>query len=137
MSLVGPTLGLSRCTHSARYQVQSGPRANPTQQARFMIRALILPETFQSIWRQGGVPCRVLDVAVVEVSLQRVGIDAVIRQLVAASVPQHVGVTLDAQIGRGGHRRHRSRQKEIAGGTAQARPGCGAPLGSASRARNG
>jgi len=36
---------------------------------------------------------------VAEVGLQRAGIDAVIRQLVAAGVTEHVGVTLDAEIG--------------------------------------
>jgi hypothetical protein len=34
-----------------------------------------------------------------EVGLQRAGINAVIRQLVAAGVTEHVGVSLDAEIG--------------------------------------
>jgi hypothetical protein len=31
------------------------------------VRALIFPKTFEPIWRQGRVSCRVLDVAVAEV----------------------------------------------------------------------
>ena len=42
--------------------------------------------------RQLGVAHGVLDVAVPEIGLQRPGIDAVIGELEAAGVPQHVGV---------------------------------------------
>ena len=60
---------------------------------------LVLPEAFELVRRQGRVSSRVLDVAVAEVSLQRAGIFAVIRELKTAGVSQHMGVRLDAEIG--------------------------------------
>jgi hypothetical protein len=41
-----------------------------------------------------------LNIAVPQVSLQRPRVDAVIGELVAAGVAQHVGVRLDAELGR-------------------------------------
>jgi hypothetical protein len=52
--------------------------------------------------RQGGVARRILDVAMPEIRLDRSRVVAIVGELVAAGVPQHVGVRLDAQIGRGG-----------------------------------
>jgi hypothetical protein len=61
--------------------------------------SLILPETFEPILRQRGVPRGVLYVSVPEVGLQRAGIVAVIRELVAAGVAEHVGMGLNFQPG--------------------------------------
>jgi hypothetical protein len=55
-------------------------------QATFYDTPPILPEAFAPIWYQGRVSCRVLDVATAEVSLQRMRINAVIRQLAAADL---------------------------------------------------
>jgi len=55
---------------------------------------LVPPEGFEPIWCECCVARRILDIAMAEVSLQRSGVMAVIRQLVAAGVPQHVHVNL-------------------------------------------
>jgi hypothetical protein len=47
---------------------------------------LILPESFKAIRRERSISCRVLDVAVSQIGLQRAGIMAVVRQLITASV---------------------------------------------------
>ena len=49
-----------------------------------------MPEVLETGRRQFGVAHRVLDVAVAQIGLQRPGIDAVIGELEAACVPQHV-----------------------------------------------
>jgi hypothetical protein len=59
----------------------------------------IPPESFESVRCQGGVSGRVL-VAMPQVGLQRPGIVAIVRQLVAARVPKHVGVGFNTQISR-------------------------------------
>jgi hypothetical protein len=60
--------------------------------------------------RERGIPRGVLDVAMPQVGLQGTGVVAVIRQLVAAGMPQHVGVHLDAEISRGGGPFHHARE---------------------------
>jgi hypothetical protein len=64
-------------------------------------RQLVPPETLKAIRRQRRVPRRVLDIAVPQVGLQRPRIDAVICELIAAGVAQHVSVRLDAEISYG------------------------------------
>src|SRR5262249_1385283 len=59
----------------------------------------IFPEILEAFRRQLGVPHRVLDVLVAEVVLQRARIDALVRQLVAASVPQHVWMDGERHLG--------------------------------------
>jgi hypothetical protein len=60
----------------------------------------VLPKPLKSIRRQGGVARGVLDVAVSQIGLQRAGIVAVVRQLVATGVSKHMGMGFDAKIGR-------------------------------------
>jgi hypothetical protein len=60
----------------------------------------VLPKPLKSIRRQGGVARGVLDVAVSQIGLQRAGIVAVVRELVATGVSKHMGMGFDAKIGR-------------------------------------
>jgi hypothetical protein len=60
---------------------------------------LIRPKVFEPILRQRGVQGGVLDLFVSEVGLQLAYRVAVIRELVAAGVAQHVGVGLNLQPG--------------------------------------
>jgi hypothetical protein len=62
----------------------------------------VLPETLETIGRQRCVSRRVLDIAVPQIGLQRAGIVTVIGELIAAGVPQHVGMGLDADVGSDG-----------------------------------
>src|SRR5262249_7556303 len=59
----------------------------------------ILPEVLEARGRQLGVAHRVLDVAVAQIGLKRPGIDAVIGELEAACVPQHVRMHRETEIG--------------------------------------
>ena len=59
-----------------------------------------MPEVLEAGRRQLGVAHRVLDVAVPQIGLQRAGIDAVIGELEAAGVAQHVRVHWETEIGR-------------------------------------
>jgi hypothetical protein len=59
----------------------------------------IAPEILETRRRQLRVPAGVLDVLVAEIGLQRAGIDAVVSELVAAGVPQHVGMDDDVEAG--------------------------------------
>ena len=59
----------------------------------------IVPEALEPGRRQLGVAHRMLDVAMPELGLQRTGIDALVRQLVAAGVPKHVGVDRKTEPG--------------------------------------
>ena len=58
-----------------------------------------MPEVLEAGRRRLGVAHRMLDVAVPEISLQRPGIDAVIGELEAACVPQHVRMHRETEIG--------------------------------------
>jgi hypothetical protein len=55
---------------------------------------LVPPEPREPIRGERGIPRRILDITVPQVSLQH------IHQLVAAGVAQHVGLRLDAELGR-------------------------------------
>jgi hypothetical protein len=57
---------------------------------------LISKALLEPLRRQGGIARRVLDIAMPEVRLDRAGIVAVVGELVAAGVAEHVGVRLDA-----------------------------------------
>jgi hypothetical protein len=61
-----------------------------------MSARLIPPESFETILRQRSITRGVLDVSVSEVSLERAGIVAVIRQLIATGVAKHVSVGFDS-----------------------------------------
>ena len=50
----------------------------------------VLPKVSEAMRRQRRIAHGVLDILVAEIGLQRQGIDALIGELVAASVPQHV-----------------------------------------------
>jgi hypothetical protein len=62
--------------------------------------ASFAPKILKPHRRQLRVAHRVLDVLVPEVRLQRPGVVSLIGQRIAASVPQHVGVALEAELGR-------------------------------------
>jgi hypothetical protein len=81
------------CTERAHYRRASKA---PDPSASIHECKLIFPKSFEPIWRQSRVSCRVLDIAVAKISLQRARIDAVICQLVTAGVPQHMRVRFDA-----------------------------------------
>src|SRR4029077_5741082 len=78
-------------------------RRKPRRQQllRFLALAgrLVAPEVLETGRRQLGVAHRVLDVAVPEVSLQRASIDAVIGELEAAGVAQHVRMHWETESG--------------------------------------
>jgi hypothetical protein len=61
---------------------------------------LVSKEPLEPIRRQGGVPGRVLNIPVAEVGLKRAGIDPVIGELKTRGAPQHMGMGLDAKLGR-------------------------------------
>jgi hypothetical protein len=82
---------------------------------------LLLPEAFEPMARELGVARRVLDVAVPKPLLQRPGVMAVVGELVAARVPQHVRVDGEGELGRGADCR-----QELAEGRGRHGP---APLG--------
>jgi hypothetical protein len=59
----------------------------------------IFPEAIETVATQLGVAHRVLDIAVTHEVLQRSSIDAVVGELEAAGVAQHVGMRLERQLG--------------------------------------
>jgi hypothetical protein len=61
----------------------------------------VAPEILESLWRQFGIPHRVLDVLVTKVDLQGAGVMAFVGKGVAAGVPEHVRVRLEPQLGFG------------------------------------
>ena len=82
---------------SAATSAQVSPAAIRCSASRRWRGRSIPPEILEAARRRLGVAHRVLDVAVPEVRLQRAGIDAVIGQLEAAGVAQHVRMHFDAQ----------------------------------------
>ena len=58
----------------------------------------VLPEVFEARRRHLGVAHRVLDVFVPEIGLQGAGVDALVGQLIPASVPQHVRVHWEFEL---------------------------------------
>ena len=58
----------------------------------------ISKEFLEPLGRQGRMARRILNVAMTEIRLDRARVVAVIREFVAAGMPEHVGVRLDAQI---------------------------------------
>lgn len=62
--------------------------------------ALIIPEAIEAIRRQLRVLGSMLDILVPQVMLDSAGVLAVVRQLEAGGVPQHVGMDGQAQSGR-------------------------------------
>jgi hypothetical protein len=62
-------------------------------------RRSIAPEILETSRRQLGVAHRVLDVLVSQIGLKRARIDAVIGELEAAGVPQHVRVHWETESG--------------------------------------
>ena len=59
---------------------------------RTAISILFLPETLEPLGRELGVAHRVLDVAVAQLLPQGAGVRAVVDELEAADVPEHVRV---------------------------------------------
>ena len=80
------------------------------QRARY--RFLRLPKVLESGRRQLGVAHGVLDVPVPEIGLQRPRIDAVIGELEAAGVAQHVRMHLELEPG-GSQRRARAVTEKV------------------------
>ena len=64
-----------------------------------MCGASASPEILEPRRRQFGVAHRVLDIAVPEVGLQRARVVPLVGQGVAAGVPEHVRVRLEAELG--------------------------------------
>jgi hypothetical protein len=62
-----------------------------------VIAAPSLPEAIEPVCSQLAVPDGVVDVLMPEVRPQRPGIDAVVRELVASGVAQHVGMSFERQ----------------------------------------
>ena len=62
----------------------------------------VAKEFLKPLRRQGSIACRILNVAVTEISLDRTCVVAIIGQLVAAGVAEHVGMRLDPEISRDG-----------------------------------
>src|SRR5271165_714932 len=60
----------------------------------------VLPELLEAVGRKVGVPYRMRDVLVPEVMLQGPGVVALVGQLVAAGVAQHMWVHRKRQLGR-------------------------------------
>src|SRR5262249_11717936 len=69
---------------------------------RFLMprKTSIVPETFEASRRQLGVPDGVLDVLVAQVGLQAPSIDALVREVIAASMPQHGRVHREIKLDR-------------------------------------
>ena len=55
-------------------------------------------ELLKPLRRQCGIPRRILNIAMTEISLDCPGVVAVVGELIAG-MAQHVGMSLDAQIG--------------------------------------
>jgi hypothetical protein len=64
-----------------------------------MFPASVSPKVPKPIRRHFGIANGVLDVLVAEISLQRPRIDALIRQQIAAGVPEHVRMNWERQLG--------------------------------------
>jgi hypothetical protein len=67
-------------------------------QSHFIRLSLSAPEVPEAIRRQFGIANRVLDVLVPEVGLQGAGVVAFVRQGKAAGMPEHVRMSLEAQL---------------------------------------
>jgi hypothetical protein len=87
----------------ARRRIVSNQRKRRPAKAAFRMLggslACLSPEILETVWRKLGVLHCVLDVLVPKIGLQRSGIVTVVRQLVAASMSQHVRVNLEAEPG--------------------------------------
>jgi hypothetical protein len=74
-----------------------------TSLARTWPKRISISKKFpEPLRRQGDVARRILNVAVTQISLDRSCVVTIVGELGAASMAQHVGVRLDAQIGRHG-----------------------------------
>jgi hypothetical protein len=62
------------------------------------LRVLVPPELGEPIRCQRRVPCRALQIAVAEVVRQRPCVVAIVGELVAGRVPQHVRVNLEREF---------------------------------------
>jgi hypothetical protein len=60
---------------------------------------LVPPEVFEPVRRKLAVSDRVLDILVPKVMLQAARINALVGQLVAAAVPEHMWVHLERDLG--------------------------------------
>ena len=67
---------------------------------------LIAPEILEARRRELRIAHGMLNVLVPEIGLQRARIDAVVRQLVAARMPQHVRVNREVEAGCDAQTRH-------------------------------
>ena len=62
----------------------------------------IAKEFLEPLRRQRGIARRILNVAMSEIRLDRARVVAVVGELVATGMAEHVGVRLDAEVGRDG-----------------------------------
>jgi hypothetical protein len=61
--------------------------------------ALVLPKIFETRWREFRIAHSVLNILVSKVRLERTRIRAIVCQLEAARMPEHVGVDFDFELG--------------------------------------
>jgi hypothetical protein len=66
-------------------------------------KAASIPKEFlKPLRRQSGIARRILNIAMPEIGLDRPRVVAIVGELIATGMAQHVGVRLDAQVGRVG-----------------------------------
>jgi hypothetical protein len=96
--------GLVKSTHLKPGDTRSAngyPRPNGSRSPHFAtLGRALAPEILEPVRLQLGVPDGVLNVLVPKIGLQRLRVFAVVRQLVAARVAQHVRVRLKGEPGR-------------------------------------
>ena len=67
---------------------------------KWLRAALVLPEPGEAPARELGVADRMLDIAMAEIVLNRPRVPMIVRELVAACMPQHVRMHLHAKMRR-------------------------------------
>jgi len=69
---------------------------------RIRPHGLVSPESLEAVWCERSVASSVLNVLVSEIGLKRAGIVAVVRELIATGMAEHMGVSFDPQFRRSG-----------------------------------
>src|ERR1700704_6590391 len=80
-------------------QWQTLPRLTQTLRVSPRSQRSVPPEVFEPVRRKLAISNRVLDVLMPEIMLQAAGIDALVGQLVAAAVPEHVRMDWERNLG--------------------------------------
>src|SRR5262245_3263169 len=74
-------------------------RASEAHASYEVLDRSVLPEPIEAVGAKLGISHRVRDVAVAEVVLQRAGVDAIVGELEAAGVAQHVRMSRERKFG--------------------------------------